>query len=393
MPSLISWLDAGAEETSRMRELVKLFEMPESVDDLALGQFRDSISNAMFPGTSVLHVAARYLVLVPWCFQTAGNARSGEKVRATGEQAERRLIRRLQEVGAARFIGSSAGDCVAQLPSAVYWSALRAWGIVRGDVERSGIGEAMADETDLRAQGFPTEPVWHAGLPPVPVGFPGTDEHGIEPNRVEAEWLRDRILATIGESLLAQMAANPRHLLKTSEAPWVDPCAKCATGEAAIWLAHAEAYSALQRGLDSTYYDLVTAQAHTKYGNAEDEPDRDFVDEWHTGEDYPELLRRWDLDDFIVRAKKANPRIQPHSIDFLRRAVKELASNHNPGDNEVLQRMVRDREKRAKGANSRFTNERRLRSWKAPDRINQQTFRWQQVRTMMVDLREGLARA
>ncbi|WP_417235292.1 DUF6361 family protein [Arthrobacter sp.] len=393
MPSVIAWLDASSAETSRMRELVKLFEVPESIDDLAIGQFRDIISNSLFPGTSVLHVAARYLLLVPWCYQTASSAKSGELLRTTGELTERRLIRRFQELGVDRFIGRSAGDRVAQLPSAAYWSALRAWGIVRQDVERSGIGDAMIEESELRPQGLPGEPVWHAGLPVAPAGFPSTEAQGIALNRPEAEWLRDRLLATVGDSLLAQMAAKPQRLLKSSVAPWADPCAQVATGDAAIWLKHAEAYSALQRGLDTTYYHLVTSRAHARYGSEAEEPDHSLMDDWQTDDHYRELLQRWDLDDFLRRAQKANPRIQPGSIYFLRRSVEELASGKHLAENEALHRMVRDREKRAKGANSRFVNERRLRAWTPPERVNTQTFRWQQVRNMIVDLREGLARA
>jgi hypothetical protein len=376
-----------------MRELVKLFEMPESVDDLAIGQFRDIISNSLFPGTSVLHVAARYLLLVPWCYQTSSNVKSGALLRALGEQTERRLIRRFQELPVNRFIGSSAGDRVAQLPSAAYWSALRAWGIVRKDIERSGIGDAMIEETEFRIQGLPGEPVWHAGLPVAPVGFPSTEEQGMELSRSEAEWIRDRLLATVGDSLLAQMAAKPHRLLKTSPTPWADPCSQATAGEAAIWLKHAEGYSALQRGLDTTYYHLVTSQAHARYGGEADDPDHVLVDEWQDDEHYRELLRRWDLDDFMTRAQEANPRIQPGSTYFLRRSVEELASGKPLADNDELHSMVRAREKRAKGANSRFVNERRLRSWTPPDRVNTQTFRWQQVRTMILDLRNGLARA
>lgn len=393
MPSVISWLDANVDESSRMRELVKLFEMPESVDDLAIGQFRDIISNSLFPGTSVLHVAARYLLLVPWCYQAVAASKNGELLRGSCEQTERRLIRRFQELGVDRFIGRSAGDRVAQLPSAAYWSALRAWGIVRQDVERSSVGDDMIEESELCRQGLPADPVWHAGLPMAPAGFPTTEGQGIELDRVEAEWIRDRLLATVGDSFLAQMAAKPQRLLKTSVAPWSDPCAQAATGDAAVWLKHAEAYSALQRGLDTTYYHLVTSQAHARYGADADEPDRALVDEWQADEHYRELLQRWDLDDFMARANRANPRIQAASTYFLRRSVEELASGKPLADNDELHRMVWDREKRAKGANSRFVNERRLRSWTPPERVNTQTFRWQQVRNMIIDLREGLSRA
>lgn len=393
MASLISWLDASSAETTRMRELVRLFGVPESVDDLALGQFRDSISNSPFPGTSVLHVAVRYLLLIPWCFQSAGTAKTADQLAATAEKVERQLIRRFQELGVGRFIGSSAGDRIAQLPSAAYWSALRTWGIVRQDIERGAIGEAMVEEEAVRRDGLPQDNVWHAGLPAAPEGFPKGEDRGIDLNRVESEWIRDRILATVPGTLLAQLVAKPQRILKTSNAPWSDPAAGAAAGEAAIWLKHAEAYSALQHALDAVYAYLVTSEAHLRFGQEADEDDAKWLNLWHADEYNRRLLRDWDIRNFISRALSVNPRIQPHSIAFLIGAVEELRSGADPASNDVLHRMVRDREKHAKGANSRFRNERRLRAWIPPERIAVQTFRWLQVRNMIVDLKDGLTRA
>lgn len=391
--SIISWLDASTAETGRMRELVRLFAMPESVDDLAIGQFRDSISNSLFPGTSVLHVATRYLLLVPWCIQSAGNAKNGELIRTNGEQTERRLIRRFKELEVDRFIGRLAGERIAQLPSAAYWSALRAWGIVRADIERNAVGDAMLEESIARRDGQPHDRVWHSSIPPVPDGFPEAEEFGIELSRAEAEWIRDRILATVRESLLAQLVAKPQRVLKTSYAPWADPAAEIAFGEAAVWLSHGEAYSALQRGLDAVYAYLVTLEARSRFETDTESTDSDLLSEWYEDDYYQKLLRDWDISDFVAMSTKANPRIRPHSIAFLTQVVDEFRSRTHPVTNWTLHRLVREREKRAKGANSRFVNERRLRAWDPPTEIRPQTFRWNQVRTMVLDIKEGLSRA
>lgn len=393
MSSLISWLDANSAETSRMREIIRLFEMPESIDDLALGQFRDSISNSLFPGTSVLHVAARYLLLVPWCFQSASGARSGELIRAEGEQNERKLIRRFKELELDRFIGRLAGERISQLPSAAYWSALRTWGVVRDDIERNAIGDAIRDEVVARHDGLPHDPVWHPGMPPAPEGFPGTEKFGMELDRAEAEWIRDRVLATVRGTLLAQLLAKPQRILKTSDAPWVDPATENATGEAAVWLHHGEAYSALQHGLDTVYAHLVTLEAQSRFDPDAESPDVDLLNDWHENDYFRRLLRDWDVSEFLTMAKAVNPRIQPHSLAFLTCVVDEFRSGIHPATNRGLHRMVREREQRAKGANSRFVNERRLRAWEPPTEIRPQTFRWNQVRTMVFDVKEGLSRA
>ncbi|MEV8143780.1 DUF6361 family protein [Specibacter sp. NPDC078709] len=393
MASLISWLDANTAETARLREIARMFETPDSIDDLALGQFRDTISNALFPGTSVLHVAARYLLLVPWCYQTASSARSPEGILRDAKAAEKQLIRRFHELNAKRFIGSTAGDGVAQLPSVAYWSALKKWGIVREDVERNAIGDATVEHAAAQRDGISERPVWHAGLPPAPEGFPRTEARGIELNRAEAEWIRDRILATVPNAMLAQLAAKPQYILKSNNRPWTDPAAQSAVGEAAVWLKHAEAFSALQHGLEALYAFLVTTELRRQLGEEPEDDDAAALNGWLADSVAQDVILMWNVEEFIELVRAANPRIQLGNIAFLTSTLDQVRSGTDPLINMMLHSMIRAREKRAKGANSRFLNKRRLHNWTAPTQVGVQTFRWTQVRNMMVDLREGLARA
>ena len=52
--STIAWLDVSAEEQRRAREFLALFTQAESRDELGLGQIRDTFSNTLFPGISVI---------------------------------------------------------------------------------------------------------------------------------------------------------------------------------------------------------------------------------------------------------------------------------------------------------------------------------------------------
>ena len=54
MTSTIAWLDVSAEEQRRAREFLALFTQAESRDELGLGQIRDTFSNTLFPGISVI---------------------------------------------------------------------------------------------------------------------------------------------------------------------------------------------------------------------------------------------------------------------------------------------------------------------------------------------------
>lgn len=113
MTSLISWLDASTEEISEMGELVKLLGTPETTHDLGMGRLWDVISTSLFPGTSVLHFGARYMLLVPWAYQTAhGCTRGPEHLRRRDEESERQLIGRFKELGVESFVGRTAGQNV-----------------------------------------------------------------------------------------------------------------------------------------------------------------------------------------------------------------------------------------------------------------------------------------
>src|ERR1700733_9248952 len=97
MPSVIAWLDASADDQHRMREIVNLFSLSESRDELGVGQVRDAFSDSLFPGTSTLHTRARYLLFVPWCYQDVrGSGLTGLAAERRVDGNERALIRGLK---------------------------------------------------------------------------------------------------------------------------------------------------------------------------------------------------------------------------------------------------------------------------------------------------------
>jgi hypothetical protein len=51
----LSWLDLTAADRDKVRRVLDLFSEQGTVDEIGLGSLRDTISNALFPGTSVLH--------------------------------------------------------------------------------------------------------------------------------------------------------------------------------------------------------------------------------------------------------------------------------------------------------------------------------------------------
>ena len=110
-----------------------MFLQQESRDELGLGQIRDALSDALFPGTSVLLTRARYFLFVPWLFREGARLRyEGARLSSWVDQQERRLIGALRDGGDLDgLIGRNVGVAVQNLPSGIYWNSLRRFGILR----------------------------------------------------------------------------------------------------------------------------------------------------------------------------------------------------------------------------------------------------------------------
>src|SRR5690242_9406634 len=124
MTSVFAWLDYDEAERRRMKETIELFRDHDTIDELGIGSVRDAFSNLLFPGTSVLHTRARYLLFIPWVYigLERRHVRSADAAEAA-RRAEVRLIEALLAGGEERdVIGARARDELKQLPSEAYWT-------------------------------------------------------------------------------------------------------------------------------------------------------------------------------------------------------------------------------------------------------------------------------
>lgn len=376
-----------------MRELVKLFGTPETTDDLGMGQLRDVISNSLFPGTSVLHLGARYMLLVPWAYVTAHKTtRNPDELRKRAEESERQLIDRLRELDTKSYIGRDAGRNVQQLPSAAYWTALRTYGIVHKRTDRSVVAQLMCADAPPPEDGEHYYSVWHPSLPKPPEGFPQADENGLALSSEEARWLQERILSSCPGTMLAHLVVSevrPDHGLW---APWLDPACRSAEGEPAQWLRDAEAFSFIHNGATILYQHLLAELSASVFSTSDEAPHTQaLLEAWEDErESKRDLLAKWDVDSYLGRAKALNPGINSNTACFARHMRDAAVSPDKLIDNAEFRAAVETREKLMKKANSRFRSERRLRAWQPPDRVGALTFRWQQVRRNVLDIHTGL---
>lgn len=403
MASRVAWLDASPEEQRRVREVVQLFAQKETQDELGGRRIVVALADLLFPGTSVLHSRARYLLFIPWLCEKASREKNPER---SLDYYERELITVFKSSDLPHeeirgLIGIEAGARVRQLPSVAYWTALNAWKIL---VWPGSAAETMARSRQLRGRPSNDDTdelaerglaVWHPHLPPMPRGFPKQDIDGAFRLRSdEARWLRERLLGECGTSLLT-------HLLRTAEAlhadtPWDERHCRDADPDAVATLDDAERFSLAADGA-RRLYDLVVAEAYADAGHerASSTPEscREAVGRWvEHAEHRRALFCDWDVRSFWDRVRAKNPNINPLTTAFFTQwfAVAATAPA-DLADDPSLRNHVRDRERQLKGGNARLVNPKLLATWGGGS-TGPTTFRWPQVVRLVNDIVDGLGR-
>lgn len=383
-----------------MREIVNLFSERDSRDELGIGQIRDALSDTLFPGTSTLLTRARYMLLIPWAFVAASrNGADADDTARRVDKNERSLIVSLnRENDRVGLLGKNAGPAALQrLPSSIYWVALRQYGILsdpslsQADAIAAGLDRPSGDD-DLPQAIAP----WSGTLPPLPDRFPENTNGGFDLSRPEAGWLHDRILEGAEGSLLAHLVDHRPQ--PESTAPWFDPATIEAPSNAADELHHALMFSLATHGA-SLLYNLLLAEAYERAGydriSGATEAYRERLDEWQTSRDVlaPELAS-WRRNDFWTLVCSKNPRINNSSRAFVNAWLDAITTSGHPpiSDNGDLRLLIDRRERRHKGPQARLQNPRLLQSWQGASGAGALTYRWRQVRDILIDLHDGLER-
>lgn len=397
MASSISWLDASSEEQKRMREILGLFSDKESREELGLGQIRDALGDGLFPGTSTLHTRARYMLFSPWIFQQI-SARRGTLEDA--RKLELTLVNTLRDQGSRNegIIGYEAGSALQTMPSTIYWSALSTYGILQNpnlNREQALSLHGAHAATELEELGEATLRAWHAGIPEAPEGFPNEVPEGMELTFEEADWLRERIIYSQPESMLAHLAAQPS--LTESAVPWEEPAALAATGERARILHHAQRFSEVIHGAQ-LLYNLLIAESYEAAGFTKIEnPAESFTQrygEWAQQFVDNQPATDWDIEDFfLVITKIRGSRLGASSEAFVRDWVKILdgADPRTFTTSSAAGDLVRKRESRNKGAMARIGNKKRLETWGGSSGAGRYVYRWSYVKTILGDIQTALA--
>ena len=404
MTSAISWLDFSEEDQRRAREILQLFTQPGSVDELGLGPVRDALSDAMFPGTSVLHTRARYLLFIPWLFSEGARIRpAGPPLLDWIDKHERRLIEALRHGGFGGtgdgLIGRIAGASLKHLPSSIYWHALQEWRILTrpGTIEQIAGAPRRTHSLEEALTEFVErdDTAWDPNLPKPPERFFQMEDAVFSLEAEEAEWLAERIEKSVPGSLLAWLVASNITPNATSGAPWDDTSVSPAPTEVSRVVSHAQVFSAMLHGA-ALLYNLIVAERCAELGlthtgvKVADYKTR--LEVWATGlGGLGELLTTWPIGKFWGLVMSVNPGIPLLTRSFIDKWIALVlpSEGRSVANNDVARQLIGSRERQLKGGRSRLTNDRLLHEWTGSSGADALTFRWQQVKVLLTDISAG----
>ncbi|KDA93003.1 MULTISPECIES: DUF6361 family protein [Enterobacterales] len=406
MASTLGWLDHDANAQSKTLNILALFQQKESRDELGIGTIRDSFAEQLFPGTSTIQTRLRYMLFVPWIYQRLENKRiSAANFGSQADRDERALIiplSRLEEDSAGTF-GKNSREKLKRLPSSVYWSGLRRWGIHEMSCSQEEYHRRVDELYRARAESSEREyqeknqgdmgdtsankssQSWHSSLPAPPPNFP--DEATFALTCQEASFLRDRIQCSCKGSLLAWLTLHSEPA-KVS-APWEHPDYAKFPDDLKELLTHARLFSYTMHGA-ALLYNYLLAKERADNGLQSQHHDN-FV-AWFTALPRQDI-KTWSLDrmwgltagpDYSISLKTR--RFVEQWIALIRQSSGTLLTSKEACT------LIRAREIALKGPRSRFKNRRALEQWSGYAGTLRLVYRWHNVQIILNDLAQGLRR-
>lgn len=389
MTSTFSWLDVDDEQRRKMLAVVELFKEDGTVDELGVGSIRDTIADVLFPGTSVLHSRARYLLFIPWLLDQAARSGPSDMAAARFRALEYRLIHALiAGQGTEGVIGARAKDSLKRMPSAAYWAALGRYGIrtpdttiegyFRQDAQRRATRDRQLEPDDPGAMDF-GRGLLDAHLPSERTMFPTTT---FELDAEEQTFLRHRIQMCEGGSLLAWLLARGGR----SNAVWVweHEAAREFPGNLAEVVDAGRRFGAAIHGAALTYNRMLA----------------ELLERDDLRKEYDDAIKKW-ADELA----QARPFAGGWSASALWLTVDRQRSVRLPTKTFVsawlsavedqgaeacrdcrVQAMIRQREIDLKGGRARMVNHGALEAWTGGSGLVRLDYRWTVARRLINDI-------
>lgn len=370
-------------------------------DEIGFLTIHQGYADHFFPGTSVLHTRARYLLFVPWLFEDLAPATGPVAQRALREK-ERLLAGRLRNpsgeddpdrrgtIGGVKFPKASA-----QPPSTVYWNALATWGILRPRADGRAISRAQAHRllslaktaTDDDGQPLVSFEPPFVKMPKRPANWL-EGEMSLRMKQHEADFLREHLVR-----LRAHDRAEPSLLARLARLETVPPLdmfddavlAVAADDRAALLRAQQAAYLS---GIGRAIYDALVEQiVIDQDGREASTRHRDHL--YAMVNDHSDIAIELD-----TAGLEADIGTLPVRLLAVLEATKAWLAQGG-GDPSDLYDVFQAAEAR-KGARARLaptpTGRDRRAEWATDQHVLSDVlhYRWRQVRTLLADMAEAV---
>jgi len=395
MTSRLTWIDHDSQARERSLRILALFREKESRDELGIGAIRDAIADRLFPGTSTIQTRLRYMLFVPWIYSSLEKKQvPASRFADEAKRAEIDLVAPLltaeDDYG---VYGRRAGGGLKRLPSSVYWAGLGTWGIRRFQGSREDYHYSVESLYGKRSRQRKTHDgewleddgshSWHPKLPDPPEGYPESADFLLR--KGEALFLRERLMASCPDSLLAYLVRDPS--ADESDFPWLHHRSAEFPEKIKELLYHARLFSDVIQGA-ALIYNLALAEQAKRDTLVEDYQAR--IKDWATTLPWQEVAQ-WSLNNFWDQVKGHGHRITSKTETFVEKWI-QLALLHKGqvGHSTDARALVRAREIDLKKGRSRFTNKAALNQWSGASGLAPLAYRWGTAKTFIDDLAAGL---
>lgn len=383
-----------------MMDAISLFRDQDTRDELGLGTIRDALADRFFPGTSTIQTRARYFFFIPWIYLELERRQiNASTVAQRARQHEIALISSLRKGGEVQgVLGAVAGDKLKRLPSSIYWQGLAAWGLrlypgSRASYHRSLNGFYRANDVLRQAEDAadwrePQRHNWHPALRELlPHDF--LKQTNFKLTADEGVFLRERIAANLGGTLLAWLALNADPW-EPVDFPWQHPQRTALPPAMQHELDSARNFSEIIHGAP-LLYNLMLAE----HRSAEERITfyRAALEDWTE-----QVLARaesfasWDMgqDGFWNLVSSSNPNLPPATRDFVMNWLAlVLPTVNNLADSAAARLLIHQRERHLKRSLARLDNQRALEMWSGAAGIGRLDYRWATAQSHVRDILEA----
>ncbi len=397
MPSTLSWIDHDPKERDRMQKVLSLFKERNTVDDLGLGAIRDTFSDRLFPGTSTIQTRLRYMLFIPWMYRKLEEEKvPSQRIAERGREFELALVTPLsKDDDPYGVFGISARGSLKRLPSTVYWSGLASWGIRRFVGSKEDYHQSLdpvyrrrklagrLDDGDIDPDRLTV--TWHPRLPDTPPKFP--KKLGLKLTRAEAIFLRERIVTSHPNSLLAFLALHGSVSEETF--PWHHPDLGSFPDEQKELLEHGRIFSQVMFGAAALYNIMLAEKSQQRELK---ERHQQTFEQWVAEiEQDNAAIGGWDLTRFWALVLGYGHVVTDRAQQFVEQWAGLVQGNLSelPGNKSATD-LIKQREYQMKHSLARLSYQQALDRWGGASGLTRFSYRWNVARSFLYDLHDGL---